>query len=185
MRILRSAVLYTAMILGANAALADSVVPDQLRTGEMELLTVHETPIPLPEAELLDATDAVRDLGPYAGKIVLINFWATWCAPCRAELASLDRLQAELGDEDFAVVTIATGPNPVPAIERLFADEAIAGLPVLRDPQQGFARDMGVLGLPVSVLVDRDGREIARLTGGAEWDSPDAKALVAALIAAP
>lgn len=185
MRIIRSAVLYTALALGANAAVAEGAIAPELLTGDMQkLVPATDEPIPLPALELVDATDVPQDLSDRQGKVLLINFWATWCAPCRKELASLDRLQAALGGEDFEVVTIATGPNPVPAIEKFFADEGIKQLPILRDPNQSAARAMGVLGLPVTVLIGRDGAEAGRLVGDAEWDSDAAKAVVAALIAA-
>ena len=182
-------VLYTALTLGANAALAE--VPPGVEvikpflTGEMAKMVPASEALTLPEAALLDAADGAADLAPYRGKVLLVNFWATWCAPCRAELAALDRLQGELGGETFAVMTVATGRNPVPAIEKLFADEGISHLPILRDTDQAFARASGVLGLPVSILVDRDGTEIARLVGDAEWDSDEAKALIRALLDRP
>ncbi|HQY42690.1 MAG TPA: TlpA disulfide reductase family protein [Paracoccaceae bacterium] len=182
-------VLYTALTLGANAALAE--VPPGVEvikpflTGEMAKMVPASEALTLPEAALLDAADGAADLAPYRDKVLLVNFWATWCAPCRAELAALDRLQGELGGETFAVMTVATGRNPVPAIEKLFADEGISHLPILRDTDQAFARASGVLGLPVSILVDRDGTEIARLVGDAEWDSDEAKALIRALLDRP
>ncbi len=83
------------------------------------------------------------------------------------------------------MITIATGRNPLPAIQKLFEEEGITRLPILRDPDQAFARQMGVMGLPVTVLIDRGGMEVARLVGDAEWDSPEAQAVIRALIAAP
>lgn len=181
-------VLYTALILGANAAGAEPPPgADAIRpflTGEMAKLVPATEMVPLAEAALLDRDDAPKGLEDYDGKVILLNFWATWCAPCRKELGALDRLEGELGGADFAVVTVATGRNPVPAIDKLFAEERITRLPILRDPDQSFARATGVMGLPVSVLVDRDGTEVARLVGDAEWDSPEAKAVIGALIAA-
>lgn len=186
MRLIGSLVLYTALVLGANgAAAADNAALDALRLGDMEKLVWTEPAVALPDAVLLDAEDGEHRLDEFSGKVLLINFWATWCAPCRAELGALDRLQAKLGGDRFQVVTIATGPNPLPAIKKLFEDEKISHLPVLRDPNQGFARPMGVLALPVSVLVDAEGREVARLIGDAVWDGPEAEALLSAMIAQP
>ncbi|WP_095588326.1 TlpA family protein disulfide reductase [Actibacterium ureilyticum] len=182
MSLFRSVVLYTALSLCANAALADMGAVAALRDGDMKKLNFHaEAKAPV-EATLLDAGGAKSALADYRGKYVLLNFWATWCAPCRKEMPSLDRLQAELGGETFAVVPVATGHNPVPGIERFFADGGIETLPILRDPKQELSRQMAVLGLPVTVILDPEGREIARMTGDAEWDSDSAKAIIAALL---
>jgi len=182
MRLIRSAVLYTALALGANTALAAPDLAPFLQGDMRKLVLASEPAAPL-DAVVVDATDAEVPLSDYRGKFVLLNFWATWCAPCRAEMPALDRLQADLGGDRFAVVTIATGRNPVPAIKDFFADEGITRLPMLRDPKQALARQMAVLGLPVTVILDPEGREIARMQGDAHWDGPEAKALIAALIA--
>jgi thiol-disulfide isomerase/thioredoxin len=184
MRALMSAVLYTALASAANTLAAQSPDLAALRTGDMLKLAVSE-PVAVPDAVLLDEADNEHSLADMRGKYVLLNFWATWCAPCREEMPALDRLQGELAGDRFAVVTVATGRNAVPAIQRFFEEQAVTNLPIWRDPKQEFARTMGVLGLPVTVLIDPEGREIGRLTGPAAWDGPDAKALMTALIAAP
>lgn len=182
MRKFLSAVLYTALAFGANAQTPDMAALEALRQGDMQKLVFSE-PRPVPEAVLLDAEEGEHSLSEYAGRYVLLNFWATWCAPCRAELGSLDRLEAALGGDRFAVVTVATGPNPLPAIRKLFDEEEIEHLPILRDTRQQFARAMGVLGLPITVILDPEGREVGRLIGDAAWDSPEAQAIIATLTA--
>lgn len=171
-------VVYTAFLIGANAALADVAA---LRNGDMKKLAIHEAPVPVPEVTLIDAEDAPRSLAEYRGKWVVLNFWATWCAPCRHEMPSLDRLQAAL--PEIAVVPVATGRNSVIGIERFFEEEAIVNLPILRDPTSELARGMNVLGLPVTVILSPEGQEVARLIGDAEWDSDSAKAIMAAFVA--
>jgi thiol-disulfide isomerase/thioredoxin len=184
MRALTSAVIYTALAFAANALAAQTPDLTALRTGDMLKLAVSE-PTAVPEAVLLDEADGAHSLAEHRGKYVLLNFWATWCAPCREEMPALDRLQGELGGARFAVVTVATGRNAVPAIKRFFEEQRVTNVPIWRDPKQEFARSMGVLGLPATILIDPEGREVARLTGPAMWDGPDAKALVIALIASP
>ena len=171
-------VVYTAFLIGANAALADVAA---LRNGDMKKLAIHEAPVPVPEVALIDAEDAPRSLAEYRGKWVVLNFWATWCAPCRHEMPSLDRLQAAL--PEIAVMPVATGRNSVTGIKRFFEEEAIVNLPILRDPTSELARGMNVLGLPVTVILSPEGQEVARLIGDAEWDSDSAKAIMAALVA--
>lgn len=180
MRKLILAVLYMGLVLGANAAVADVDAARGLTTGEMAKLVFAETPAGLPQADLIDQADAPQSLAPYAGKWMVVNFWATWCAPCRKEMHSLQGLQQAM--PDLAVVPVATGRNSVEGITRFFDEAGITDLPILRDPDSALARAMGVMGLPVTVIVDPKGREVARLIGGAEWDSPEALALMKALM---
>ena len=137
----------------------------------------------MPATPFTDPQGGTHSLADYKGKVVLLNFWATWCAPCREEMPSLDALQGELGGKDFQVVAIAAGHNPPPAIEKFMTEAKIANLPVLLDPRQGLAREMGVMGMPVTILIDRDGNEIARLIGGADWASEASKTLIRQAIA--
>ncbi len=169
-------VLYTALGSGANAGALDGLL-----NGDMKKLAVLETPVAIPEAELLDASDTPHSLAEYKGKWVVLNFWATWCAPCRKEMPSLDRLQAAM--PEIAVVPVATGRNDVGQIAKFYTQAEVANLPVLRDPKSGLAHAMGVMGLPVTILLNPEGQEVARLIGDAEWDSPDALAVLKALSA--
>lgn len=169
-------VLYTALALCANPALAED--PSALREGDMKKLAIHATPVNLASVELLDADDRARSLDEYRGKWVVLNFWATWCPPCREEMPSLDRLQQAV--PDVAVVPVATGRNAVPAIQRFFAEAGVANLPILRDPKSELARSTGVMGLPVTLILNPEGQEVARLIGDAEWDSESARAILGA-----
>lgn len=95
----------------------------------------------------------------------------------------LSELQTELGGEDFEVITLATGRNSAPSMERFFAAIGVDNLPLHRDPKQAIARAMGVLGLPTTVILNRQGQEVARLEGDADWSSDSAKAILGAIIA--
>lgn len=177
------AVVYTACALGANlgAGVGHAGDLDALRQGDMKKLVLLDAPKPVPEVGLVDGDDAPRSLADYRGKWVVLNFWATWCAPCRKEMPSLDRLQAAM--PEIAVVPVATGRNPVPAIHKFFDEAGVTRLPVLRDPTSALGRQMGVMALPVTLVLDPEGREVARLIGDAEWDTPEAQAILRALIA--
>ena len=179
---LRWLVLYTALGIGANAAYAGEIDWGAAHLGGLSKLTQTE-PAPVPATPFTDPQGGTHSLADYKGKVVLLNFWATWCAPCREEMPSLDALQGELGGKDFQVVAIAAGPNPPPAIEKFMTEAKIVNLPVLLDPRQGLAREMGVMGMPVTILIDRDGNEIARLIGGADWASEASKTLIRQAIA--
>ena len=121
-------------------------------------------------------------LAAYEGQHVVLNFWATWCAPCRKEMPHLSELQTEFGGDDFQVVTVATGVNQRPAMQRFLAEIGVDNLPLHTDGNSALARDMGVIGLPVTLILDPQGQEIARLIGDADWASENAKAILTAII---
>ncbi len=172
---------YLAIGLGANTAMAQDL--NALLTGDMRGLVIHDSPTGASASPFLTADEGEASLSDYAGQYVLLNFWATWCAPCREEMPSLQSLQEQLGGDEFQVVTLATGRNPPQAIQRFFDEEGISNLPQYRDINQQIAREMGVFGLPITVILDPSGQEIARLRGDAHWDSPEAIAVIEALIA--
>lgn len=169
----------------ANHAVAQGASQlEQIRRDDMRKLDVHAEPQQLPGETFTDPDGNAYTLADYAGKIVLVNFWATWCAPCREEMPDLDALNADMAGEDFEVVTIASGRNSLSGIRAFFEEEQIETLPILLDPQGQLSRRAGVLGLPVSILMNREGREIARLQGGAHWNDAPAREIIAAAIAA-
>jgi thiol-disulfide isomerase/thioredoxin len=177
---LRSLVLYTALVLCANAAIAADLAP--LRTGEMKKLTVFSQPLPTPEIPFLDETGASHALADYRGKVVLLNLWATWCAPCRKEMPDIDALQAEWGGEDFTVLTVASSNRDTTAkVASFFERQGITHLPRFVDATERLPRALGLPGLPASILIDRKGQIVAQLLGPADWTSPEAKAVIAAL----
>ncbi len=184
MRLVRQLILYMALALGANAALAaDTASLAALRDGDMKKLVFLSDPKPVSDKEFFLADDAgTGTLADYQGKYVLLNFWATWCAPCRKEMPMLSELQTEFGGDQFEVVTLATGRNNPAGIRKFFADTGITNLPRHQDPKQAIARDMAVLGLPITVILNPEGLEIARLRGDATWNSDSAKAIIAALL---
>ena len=120
-------------------------------------------------------------LAAFEGKYTVLNFWATWCAPCRKEMPHLSELADEFG-ADLNVITVATGLNQWPAMERFLAEIGVDNLPLHTDANSALARDMGVIGLPVTLIMDPDGFEIARLIGDANWASDNAKAMLRYLV---
>ena len=184
MKHLIAAALYTALTLGTSPALADLTAADAAREGDMKKLVFHSAPKDVPQIEFNLADDAgTATLGNYKGKLVILNFWATWCAPCRKEMPHLSELQKEFGGDRFEVVTIATGRNSPTGIKKFFEEIGVDNLPRHQDPRQKLAAAMGIFGLPITVVIDAEGREIARLRGDANWASDSAKAVIEALLA--
>ena len=190
MRLFRLLTLYISLSLGAiavptltNADMADIAA---LRTGDMKKLIFHSQPKQVSQAAFFLADGAgTATLADYQGKYILLNFWATWCAPCRKEMPMLSALQGEFGGEQFEVLTLATGRNSPAGIVKFFDEAGINNLPLHTDPKQALAREMGVFGLPISIILNPEGQEIARLRGDADWNSDSARAILSALLDNP
>lgn len=181
---LRSALLYAALLIGANPALAaDPATLEALKQGEMKRLVVHAAPKPAGSAGFTDRDGGTHSLADWRGKVVLLNFWAVSCVPCREEMPALNALEKELGGEDFAVVPVAFGYNHPGGLARFLTEYEIDVLPVLLDPARALSAQMGVVGPPVTMLLDREGNEVARYIGGADWASDEARALIETMIA--
>jgi thiol-disulfide isomerase/thioredoxin len=171
------ALLYTGFALGANAQDIGS-----LRVGDMKKMIIHAAPKPLPEAQFLGMSEEPRALAEVKGRWALINFWATWCAPCRKEMPSLGALAKTM--PDLPVIALATGRNPIPQLTRFIQEADVGHLIHMRDPKSTLASQIGILGLPVTILVNPEGMEVARLIGDADWHSPEALALLDAMMPA-
>ncbi len=184
MRLVRQLSLYIALALGANAAFgSDLSTVEALREGDMKKLVFHTEAKPVSDAEfVLEDDGGTATLADYRGKYVLVNFWATWCAPCRKEMPMLSNLQREFGGEFFEVLTLASGRNSPAGIAKFFDSIAVDNLPRHQDPKGAVARDMAVLGLPITVIMDPEGNEIGRLRGEADWNSDSARAVIRALL---
>lgn len=174
-----AAVLAAAIVIWAAVAfLGRDERPAPPLGGAMRDFTVASAGSPAPETSLGAKDGSSTTLAAYRGKIVLVNFWATWCAPCIKELPALARLQGKLGGQGFTVLAVSEDLKGWPVIAPFLGAQKIVALPVLHDPQGAASRMYKVAGLPTSVLLDRDGRELGRLVGPAEWDGPDALTLI-------
>lgn len=131
------------------------------------------TPKELPELRFEDGAGGAHTLAEFKGKLVLLNLWATWCAPCREEMPALDRLQAELGGRRFQVLALSIDQQRPEAARKFFADVGVKSLSLYVDRSAQASFKLGAVGLPSTLLVDANGREIGRHVGPAKWDSPE------------
>ncbi len=167
--------LYGLTIALATPALAE---PDAaLFTGDMAKMERVEPYVPAITAFLTE-DGTLSDLSVYEGQVVVLNFWATWCAPCREEMPSLQALQDKMGAGDLEVVTMAFGRHDPMAMDRFWTETGVTSLPLHRDPASEMARGMGVRGLPHTLVLDRAGQVVAQLVGTADWAAPEALAVM-------
>jgi thiol-disulfide isomerase/thioredoxin len=139
-------------------------------------------PKPVPELSFLDGEGNEVRLADFLGEVVVLNLWATWCAPCRREMPSLDRLQAEYGDDGLEVIALSLDRGDLGKVRAFFAELGIAHLAIYHDPTARAGRELGAPGLPTTIVIDRTGQEVGRLLGPAEWDSAEALEVLEPLI---
>jgi thiol-disulfide isomerase/thioredoxin len=138
---------------------------------------------PVPEVTFLDDDGNERSLQDFQGRVVVLNLWATWCAPCRKEMPSLDRLQAEHGGDDLEVIALAVDRGNLSKVLDFYAEVGVENLAVYHDSTAKAGRTLRAPGLPTTLIIDREGQEIGRVLGDAEWDGEDVIALLEAVIA--
>ncbi|WP_305096688.1 TlpA family protein disulfide reductase [Croceibacterium aestuarii] len=150
--------------------------PDEALSG---IVDRSQAGTPLPEVTVADPTGTTLDLAKAGGKPVLLNLWATWCAPCVAEMPLLDRLAAEKADS-LRVITVSEDMKGAELVVPFFAEKKFAHLPQWIDPRNDLAFGMGGgASLPLTVLYDTDGKELWRVIGGFDWSSDEARAMLA------
>ena len=138
---------------------------------------------PAPTVPFLEGGDTERTLADFRGKGVLVNFWATWCPPCVKEMPALDRLSAEFADEGIVVLALSSDRGGAPVVSKFYAKRGITNLSVMIDERSKVARALGMVGLPTTVMFDAEGREVGRVLGPAEWDTPESIAFLRACLA--
>jgi thiol-disulfide isomerase/thioredoxin len=151
-----------------------------LATGTMATFVFKPQPEPLPDLQFVNGSGAPMSLSGLKGKVILLNIWATWCAPCREEMPGLDKLQAELGSDKFEVLALAVDKSGIEWARKFLANIKAEKLGVYADPTAQEGTRLKVIGMPTTILVNANGLEVGRLIGPAKWDSEDAKRLIEA-----
>ncbi len=154
----------------------------EVAAGRLAAFVHKKTPEPLPDVSFTDGSGNSKSLADFRGKTILLNLWATWCAPCREEMPSLDRLQQEFGSDKFEVVALALERGGAKAARKFLDEIKASNLALYVDKSTRAGSKLRVLGMPTTILIDGEGREIGRLAGPAEWDTPEAKKLVSAAL---
>jgi thiol-disulfide isomerase/thioredoxin len=168
------------------AAKPKTVAMEPLSRGEVAAVLVAKDPKPLPDLDFLGPDGKPMKLSALRGKTVLLNLWATWCAPCRKEMPALDKLQAELGGADFEVVAVTIDQRNLERPKTFLQEVGVTRLAYYSDPsakifQQLRAVDRAV-GMPTTLIIDPQGCELGYLAGPAEWASEDAIKLMRAAL---
>ncbi|AZU02936.1 redoxin domain-containing protein [Glycocaulis alkaliphilus] len=182
--IIAAAILGIAGVLYVISTALVSSTPgplDSYARGAMSSFISVSEPPPQPLGRIITGEGEEITLADRRGKLVLVNFWATWCAPCVVEMPELDALQARLGSDDFEVMAISMD-RTMDEARRFYEENALEHLALYHDPALRLAMAAGSRGLPTTILYDRHGGEIGRLTGEAAWASDDAIALIEAAL---
>jgi thiol-disulfide isomerase/thioredoxin len=159
------------LALAAGATLLAGLPARQGSAAGVRPLTASQGgPQPVPDFTFNDAEGAAKTLRDFDGKSFVINFWATWCAPCVAEMPALDRMQRALAEEGVMVLALSSDRGGAAQVRPFYERVGIRHLPIWLDPRGAAARAFGVRAVPTTVLVDRQRREVARLAGPADWD---------------
>jgi thiol-disulfide isomerase/thioredoxin len=154
-----------------------------LSTGAMAAFVFKQDRPAVETGEFRDATENAVSIGNWTGRVALINLWATWCAPCRKEMPHLAELQKLYGSDDFEVIAISVDLKGAKASADFLQQIGATDLALYVDKTTRVMKKLGAIGLPLTILVDRNGREVGRLLGPADWTSDEARSLIEAAIA--
>ena len=171
-------VIVGAVLYAGHAPKEQPVVAVPPAATTTEVFAATSAPMLVPELRFVDGAGRPRTLADFRGKAVLLNLWATWCVPCRKEMPALDRLQARLGGPGFEVVALSIDKKGLPVVQAFYAELGLKALAIYVDDSGSAVRAVGALGIPTTLLIDAQGREIGRAVGAKEWDTA---AVVAAI----
>lgn len=171
-------------LLAAMSALLIALASAHSLTAGPQGFAVHDAPREIPQLVFADGNGREASLAEFGGRTILLNVWATWCPPCVEEMPTLDALQAELGGDGFEVVALSIDSAGPEVVRKFYERTGLAFLKLYIDESTRAAATLGAFGLPVTLLIDPEGRELGRLVGPAEWDDPEMVAFLREFIAA-
>ena len=166
------------LLLAAAAVLAPATAEAPPFRGAIGEFTPAAERRPAPTLPFLDGAGREVTFADFRGKLLVVNLWATWCAPCVKEMPALDRLRRKLEGTNAMVLALSSDRGGIRQVEPFLKKHGVEGLGVWVDPKGAIPRAFSARGLPTTILIDWDGREIGRLEGDAEWDSDAALALI-------
>jgi thiol-disulfide isomerase/thioredoxin len=145
-------------------------------------ISVLEQPRELSSFSFFDEYGNEHTMSNYRGKVVALHFWATWCPPCRKELPSIDYLQKVLDKEEFTFITLSVDREGINVVAEYMASHNINNLPIFLDENMKAARALFINGIPSTILIDREGREIGRILGDRDWSLLEVENLMRRII---
>ncbi len=177
MNIFRLIILYAGISLCANNVNADITNLMALANKDLAKIKFHREPRDISETSFEASNQVKYYISDFRDKFLLINFWALWCAPCVKEMPALDRLKDILKNKEFEIITLATGRNSKSKVDDFFKEKNLRSLRQYFDPKSEFAKASGIKVLPTTLIINYDGKEVARVEGTIDWDSPDSEKL--------
>jgi len=170
----RAAAVRIAFVLAAVLTIGAAPMSRAADSG-IDKLKWHDTPLPAPKTVFQDGTGADVTLADFAGKVVVVNLWATWCAPCIREMPTLDDLQADLGGDRLHVVALSMDREGEKVARPFVEKNGWSNLDLYVSDGTSFARDANVRGLPTTLIIDPKGQEVARIQGIHHYDTSETK----------
>jgi thiol-disulfide isomerase/thioredoxin len=177
-----AAMIFTFLLLKYPPSASNHNQAPKFR-GEMSKIVLLQELSPAPLTTFLDSDEIAIDLSRFRGKVVLLNFWATWCYPCLLEMPSLNSLQAELGGKQFIVVALSIDRGGLAEVKRYFRKHELGELSLYRDPLGTVGRAFRLIGVPASYIIDHNGIVRGYFPGPADWNSSNARAVIRHFVA--
>ena len=177
-----SVLAYELATVNGYRAAAPGAEPDSANTAPVplgaEAFSFPDQPKAVPDLKFVDGTGKSVSLSDFRGRALLLNIWATWCQPCRKEMPSLDRLQAKFDPQRLFVVPLSIDRGGIPAVQKFYAQLGLKSLGMYNDQSASDLQQLSLLGIPATLLINPEGREVGRKLGPAEWDSAEVAAVL-------